>query len=204
MAKRVKAPPGLDYDPVVGETEHLSFGVAQAGGERSLTATRFVGKRLFPVSPPDDWGAEWPHPTCLRADVLLPAGAGDDCWETRQLCEAYDRQGFGGLRDLVIITTVRFPDIDGVASSMRLHAAWEDARGFARSLVDNYGAPLVMVMHVPARAGRPGHPHVHLMMLARELLPSGFGKFVRALLSENGRDEIDKAWAAWRARSVEP
>lgn len=199
MAKKVKAPPGLDYDPVVGAYPNLSFGVAQAGGEHQLTATRFIGKRLFPVARPDDLDAAWPTPTCFRVDTLLPAAASSELWDVRRLCEAYDAQGFRGLRDLVVIVTARFPEVDESAAPLTLHYAWEQARSFGSMLVARYDAPVVQVMHVPARAGRPGDAHVHLMMLARQLLPSGFGKFVRPLLDEDGRERIDEAWAQFES-----
>ncbi|MXP29642.1 hypothetical protein GRI58_12530 [Porphyrobacter algicida] len=52
-------------------------------------------------------------------------------------------------------------------------------------------------MHVPSRAARPGAPHVHLLLPAREILATGFGKFARPLASDEGRVLLDKEWAAW-------
>lgn len=194
MARKIKAPPGLDYDPVMGAHPNLSFGVARAEGTNGLNATRFIAKRLFPVSAPKDWSSPWPAPTCYRHDVLLPVGASDDLVTPRRLVEAYDDQSFGDVKDLAIIVTLRFPEVDEPADPIQLHSAWETGRAFGMKLVRTYGAPTIAIMHVPARAARLGAPHIHLMLLARQLLPSGFGKFVRPLLADDGRDLVDGHW----------
>ena len=93
-----------------------------------------------------------------------------------------------------------FSHILCLLSEARLHEAWELARGFAmKSLVEERGLAVVQVLHVPARAARPGPAHVHLLAPARALLPSGFGHFARPLASDEGRALMDAEWAAWRA-----
>lgn len=196
MGKKLKAPPGLDYQPVTGELENVSFGVAQAGGDMALTAEQFIGKRAFPVMKPKDLTLPWPQPSCLKIDVLLPRGASDELWDPQRLAQAYDRQCFSAIRDLVVIVTLRFPEVD--KGQMRLHEAWALSRGFAAQLVHDHAVAVVAAMHVPARAAKPGIPHIHLMIPARQLLPSGFGKFARSLATDDGRGVIEMAWAAWR------
>lgn len=198
MAKKLKAPPGLDYDPVTGEVENLSFGVAQAGDTKTLTAEEFVGRRAFPVMKPKDLSLPWPQPTCYKLDVLLSEGASDDLWDPQRLVQAYDRQCFNTIRDLVVIVTLRFPKVDVVPQVMRLHEAWELGRGFAAELAREHRVAVVAAMHLPARAAKPGLPHIHLMIPARELLPSGFGKFVRPLATDEGRALVESAWVKWQ------
>ncbi|MXO65962.1 hypothetical protein [Altericroceibacterium endophyticum] len=198
MAKKVKAPPGLDYEPVLGEMENLSFGVAQADPNNELTAERFLGRRLFPVMKPHDMSLPWPQPTCHKFDVILPPGASDEFWDPQRLVKAYDRQCFNSIRDLVVIVTLRFAQVDVVPQITRLHEVWELGRGFAANLVEEHSVAVVVVMHVPARAAKPGFPHLHLMIPARQLLPSGFGKFARPLATDEGRAIVEDAWKTWQ------
>lgn len=196
MAKKLKAPPGLDYQPVTGEIENVSFGVSQAGGDMALTAEQFIGKRVFPVMRPKDLTLPWPKSTCFKLDARIPRGASDELWDPQRLAQAYDRQCFGTIRDLVVIVTLRFPEVD--EGRMRLHEAWRLGWGFAEKLVDDHNVAVVAAMHVPAHAAKPGLPHIHLMIPARQLLPSGFGKFARPLATDDGRALVEKAWVAWR------
>src|SRR3546814_11531435 len=70
-----------------------------------------------------DVAAPW-EPTCYRWDVLLPPMAHDDCLDPKRLCEQYEAQACEGLKDLLVMMTIRFPDAD------RIHAIWEDVRAF--------------------------------------------------------------------------
>ncbi len=88
MARKVKAPPGLDYDPVMGEVEHVSFGVIQADGDTPLNAEAVIGRRVFPVMKPKDLSRPWPQPTCHRLDVILPYGASDELSDPQRLAQA--------------------------------------------------------------------------------------------------------------------
>lgn len=203
MGKKHAPPPGLDYAPVSGDDENLSFGVPQADcdGKGPLSLEQFVGKRLFPVQKPKDYSRPWERVTCFKSDVLLPAGASDELWDVQRLCRAYDQQCFEGIRDLAVIVTLRFPEVEAIPQIMRLTEAWEVARGFAMErLVKDRGLAVVAILHVPARAARPGHPHVHLIAPARQLLPSGFGKFARPLATDEGRTLMDAEWQAWTGR----
>lgn len=198
--KKHKAPPGLDYAPISGETENLSFGVIQAAGGdgETNTAEGAIFRRLYPILRPDDPALPWTQPTCFRHDVILPDGASDELWSPQCLARAYDEQGFS-LKDLVVIVTLRFPEVEAKPPIMKLHEAWEMARGFTlERIVRAHGVAAVCTMHVPARAARPGAPHCHVLSPARELLPSGYGKFARPFASDEGREIMDREWAAWR------
>lgn len=203
-AKQIRAKktavPGLDYLPVSGGDENLSFGVIQAGSgaKPSASAEAALFRRLYPVLKPQDMSAPWPDPSCFRHDVLLPRGASDGLWDARKLARAYDEQGFS-LVDLAVLVTLRFPEVEMVPQRMTLCEAWQEVRAFAFDrIVRTHNLAAVCIMHVPARAARPGAPHVHIFVPARELLPSGFGKFARPLATDQGRALMDQEWAAWR------
>ena len=200
--KKHNTPPGLDYEPLTGAHTNISFGVIQASSNNgeTRTASSAIFRRLFSVSRPDDAG-NWSMPTCYRHDVLLPAGAPDAWSDPFTLAKAYDDQGFS-LKDLAIIVTLRFPETELVPQAMTLHEAWETARAFTLDqLVRVYHLAAVCVMHVPARAARPGAPHVHILLPARRILPSGFGKFAKPLATDDGREVVDQAWTEWLERN---
>lgn len=197
--KKYSAPPRLDYDPITGVHQNLSFGVVQSGnaanGINSAEGTAF--RRLFPILKPDDPSLPWDRPTCFKHDVLLPSGASDEYWEAQALTRAYDQQGFS-LTDLVVVITLRFPEVEASPPLLRLHEAWETARQFTlERLVRQFGVAAICILHVPARAARPGAPHVHVLVPARELLPSGFGMFAKPLASDDGRQILDEQWSSW-------
>lgn len=201
-------PPGLDYRPVCGGDPNLSFGVVQNEPDAKLptTAEAVVFRRAFPVQRPASHDSEWVNPTCEKIEVLLPPGASDELWDPQALCRAFDRQSFAGLRDVAIVITLRFPEIEAPASigegTPRLHECWHLASNFAAErLVKERRLAVIPVLHVPSRAARPGPPHLHLLALARQLLPSGFGQFSQPLASDEGREIVEKEWAEWRARN---
>ena len=201
MARKRSKVPGLDYVAVSGAVDDVSFGVAQAADDAGdvMTAESFIGRRLFPVARPKDLSVIWPTPTCEMHEVILPDGASDDLWDPQQLARAYDRQCFSAIRDLAIIFTVRFPEVEQVPQLLKLHEAWDCARSFARErIAGDHSLAVVAVMHVPSRAARPGHPHLHLIAPARVLLPSGFGKFAKPLATDEGREILEREWAEWR------
>ncbi|MXP41877.1 hypothetical protein GRI75_09510 [Altererythrobacter soli] len=201
--KKHAPPPGLDYAPITGAREDLSFGVVQAttGTKKVNTAEGAMFRRLYPILKPDEPALPWSRPTCFRHDVLLPFGASDDWYDPQRLARAYDEQGFS-LVDLVVVVTLRFPEVEALPQPLRLHDVWEMTRAFTlERLVRAHNVGAVCVMHVPARAARPGAPHVHVLIPAREVLPTGFGKFARPLATDQGRELLDAEWAAWRDAS---
>lgn len=201
MAKKMKvAPPRLDYRPITGEEKGLSFGIIQAEAEDGgppNTAEGVVFKRLYPAKRPDP-NAPWLIPTCFMHGVQLPMGASDELWDAQRLARAYDEQGYS-LRDLIVILTLRFPETEAMPPTLRLHEAWRIAQEFVwKHIVCEYRVAAISVMHVPARNAGFNPPHIHVMIPARQLLPTGYGLFARPLATEEGRDLMDQAWSAWR------
>lgn len=188
---RRPAPPGLDFVPVEGGPERLTFGVVrrQIGNGPIQTVGETVLRRLCPgtqASISEPW-----RPSCYRWDVILPEHAPDICIDPQQLCALYEAQAYDGLKDLVIMVTLRFPDPN------RLHHAWEQVRAFAYEwLCRERSLGVVAAMHLPVEIGSTNPPHIHLMMPARELRCYGFNETVRPLASDQGKqilaDELDR------------
>ena len=180
-AKR-PAPKGLDFVPVEGGPDRLTFGVVrrQIATGPTQTAGETILRRLCPgmgASVSESW-----KPSCYRWDVLLPANAPDTCSDPKQLCDLYEAQAFDTIKDLVVMATLRFPDPD------RLHQTWEQVRAFAHErLCTQRHLAVVAVMHLPVLIGSTNPPHVHLMMPARELRTYGFGELVRPLATDKGK-----------------
>ncbi|WP_225421512.1 MobA/MobL family protein [Sphingomonas parva] len=132
--------------------------------------------------------------------MLLPSHASYDYLDPEALCRAYTQQAWDGMKDLVVITSFRFPETIAEPPSLSLQEAWELTRGFSyQRLVLDRNLAVVLAMHVPARAGKEGPPHVHVMALARELGPCGFGAFLGPLARDTGREIMESEWKAWRA-----
>lgn len=183
---------GPDFVAVPGGPDCLTFGVGrrQIGNGPTQTLGAMVSRRLCPGKAVD-LTARW-VPTCYRWDVLLPPNAMDECIDPQRLCEIYEQQAFAGLKDLVIMATLRFPDPD------RLHHVWERVRIFARErMCAQRHLAVVTVMHLPVTIGSTNPPHIHLMMPARQLRSFGFGEFVRPFASDRGKqilaDELAQA-----------
>ena len=207
MGTRRHAPEGLDYVPIPGADSNLIFGVIRATlAGISTTALLAVFRRLFPVAQPEDPEKPWPRATCFRHDVLLPPWAPADYLDPQTLCRAYAAQGWDGVKDLVIIASFRFPETISTPPTMTLQSAYELVRAFAyQRLTLDRNLAVVLAMHVPARAGQDGlPPHLHVMALARELGPAGFGPFLRPLASDAGRKVLEEEWMAWRAGTEPP
>lgn len=201
MAERRAAPPGLDYVPVPGRNPDLIFGVIRtllAGV--SNTALQAVFRRYFPVGRPEDVYRPWPEPTCFKPEVLLPFGAPIEYRDAETLCRAYDKQSWPGLKDLVVITTLRFPETVADPPTLTVLDAYELARAFAyqRLCLDRRLA-VVIAFHVPAHAGVEANvPHCHIMALARTCGPLGFGELLSyPLATDLGRKVMDDEFDAW-------
>lgn len=182
---------GMDYVAIPGSNPDLSFGVVRRELKGHVFDTReAVLRRLRPLGPKLRADEDW-VPTCYRADVLLPPGAEDRLSSAKELCEAYEAQAFPGIKDLVIVMTLRFP-----GAGQPLHEIWEEVRAFAYEITRSKGVAAIVAMHVPALAGKPGRPvHGHIMLPARKLERYGFGEFLPSLACDGGRDILEKAWA---------
>lgn len=202
MAKKHKAPPGIDYDPITGEDPRISYGTVEAelingGSRRRLEDVIF--RRLYPTEKPDQ-SLPWTNPTAERWDVLLPPGAPDELRDPQHLCREYHRKGGDSIQHLATIITIRHEEVDAVPSTMRLHEAWELSRGFGLKLCKEMHIAVVATLHVPGRSWGHGVPHTHLCCPVRVVRPgSGFTTFVRQLIdAEQGRAWIDREAKAWR------
>jgi hypothetical protein len=196
MSKNRHAPAGLEYVPVTEPAmPNIGFGVIRRtlGKDLINDVRNFVWKKLHPVQRPANHQEPW-APCCWRQDVLLPPGVPDAYDDPRRLCEQYEEQAFPGIKDLVVMTTIRFP------GSASLNADWENVRAFAREkLAIDRKLPVVLAMHNPRQAGGSNPAHIHIMALARELDSSGlFGPFLGRLASDHGRAIMVKEWRGWR------
>lgn len=199
--KKHNAPPGCDYDPVVGTDANTSYGTVRAGqGKTRRSLTDVIVKRLFPVDRPIELGSAWPAPTCHAHDMLLPRGAPDHLSDYPTLAREYHSSD--AIDHLATIITLRFPNADAVPSTgpARLHEIWELCRGFGGKLRDELQVAVVPVFHVPGKHWGLGCPHVHLICPVRVIRPAtGFSIFVPQLINaEQGRPYIDAEWKAWR------
>lgn len=191
MARKLPPIVGMDYVAIPGSNPDLSFGVVRRELKgRVFDTGKAVLKRLRPVGGALRPNEEW-VPTCYRADVLLPSGAEDRLSTAQALCQAYEAQAFPGIKDLVIMVTVRFP-----AATMPLHEIWEEVRGFTLDFTRSKLVAAIIAMHVPALAGKSGRPlHAHIMIPARKLERYAFGEFLPSLACDAGREIVEKAWA---------
>lgn len=192
------APAGLDFVPVAGAPGNCIFGVVRRkiklGPEHDVPNA--VLRRLRPGQA-NSIAGDW-TPSCYRSDVLLPPSAADDLQSARALCELYEANAFEGLKDLVVMITLRFPDAD------RLHLIWEEVRAFAyEHFCRRRHLAVVAAMHVPGTKGSTNPPHIHLMIPARELRSWGFFDYIRPLASDQGKALVLEELAEW-AREIGP
>jgi len=196
MARKLPPIVGMDYVAIPGTNPNLSFGVIR----RELKGRVFhtgeaVLRRLRPVGNVGGADQEW-VPTCHRADILLPSGSEDRFKTAKALCSTYEEQAFHGIKDLLIVVTLRFP-----AAATPLHEIWEDVRAFALDFSRSRQVASILAMHVPALAGKSGRAlHVHILMPARKLERYGFGEFLPALACDKGREIVERAWAEHSTR----
>ena len=74
--RKHNAPPGLEYDPITGEEQNISYGGVGADAGQSQPRRRLEdvsGRRRYPTDRPAV-GTKWNDPTAERGDVLLPRG----------------------------------------------------------------------------------------------------------------------------------
>lgn len=196
VTKKLPAPGDLDFVPIQGgDNPNLVFGVVRRqikdGPIRTVPSS--VLRRLCPGRK-SDVAAPW-IPSCYRWDVLLPPLANDELLDPKRLCQKYEEQAFEGLKDLLVMITLRFPKAD------RLHVIWEDVRAFARErLCRDRSVAVIAAMHLPVQVGSTNPPHIHLLSMARELHSYGFGDFVRPFAADAGKAMIETEWAEWQKR----
>jgi hypothetical protein len=204
MSKRHKAIEGMDYVPVPGSDPNIVFGVVRSTlGGKANTATGAILGRLYPIKLATCDDAPTLNPQCYRFDVTLPNWAPSDYVNPLVAARDYDDLAWDGMKDLVIMINFRFPQAIRTPPEISLPAAWELVRGFAyQRLTCDRDLVVVLAMHVPTLAGRPGAPHIHTMAFARRCGPTGFGEFVRPLATDAGREIIETEFAEWRAERL--
>ena len=147
--------------------------------DQNNSLTAFAKAKLRPDGTPSF------TPTAHRVEVLLPAHADDTLRDPETLirrAEAELPNEPKGLACYVTLTCA--PD--------RLHAQFEIARQVARDLVDRFAVAVLIIQHVPSKAGNGNAPHCHLVIPGpRGLTPwSGFDVYVSPLSSDAGRDIV--------------
>lgn len=200
MAIKVHNPlPNLDYAPVTGEHDDISFGIVESvtrdGKLRRLEDV--VARRLYPTERPTS-GLPLEAITAERWEVLLPAGAADELIEPEKLCAAYHVKKGAQIQHLAGVVSIRFPGADQRPPTMRLHECWELGRSFGRYISSTLEVAVVAVLHVPGRSWGLGPPHIHLVCPSRVVRPAtGFSAFVRELTDPvQGRAFVDAGWTA--------
>ena len=116
--RKHNAPPGLDYDPITGEEQNISYGVVGADAGQSQPRRRLedvIGRRLYPTDRPAV-GTKWNDPTAERWDVLLPRGAPDEFRDPQRMCEAFHINDDGAIKHLAAVMTLKFPEADSIPS----------------------------------------------------------------------------------------
>lgn len=131
--------------------------------------------------------------TAARAEVLLPPGADDRLAEPRVLMEAVDAALPHDGKALLAYLTFTFP-------CGRLHHQWELVRSFVRrDLVELFEAAVLLIQHVPGRAGFPTDPHVHALLAGpRRLTSLGFGEWLPALMEDEAHLLVRNAFHAFQ------
>ncbi len=124
---------------------------------------------------------------CYDHEVLLPRWAPEHLRDVANLVAAYEDQLLPEQVDILGIATVRFPHGD------TYHRQWERARAWARASFNGRDLAVILVHHLPGRAGRPYKPHIHLLYPVRALHGS-FGAFVtldRATLAAEWKNYLE-------------
>lgn len=135
--------------------------------------------------------------TCQRHELLIPPHATDMLRDLSTLVKRYESQRLPAMRDLMILFTVRFK-LGGT-----FHAQFEAARSFAwTKLCVERRLPVVLVQHQPGLSGyAEGKPHIHMLILARELHDSNFLGFT-TLLKGSPKVTLAAEWATWPDRNA--
>lgn len=187
-----KAHIGLDYTPQLGGDKSVSYGVAERiKCDRVQSAHEIIARRLCnfetAVAPPLRAA-----PTCPRHDLLLPRFAPDNCGTYLGLADHFEEQALPHQVHLIGILTLRFRHED------LCHHVWELSRQFLyEKITIGRSLPVVAALHIPSRAGRSAPPHIHAMILMRQLLGSDFGSFDPVLKGPGAKAFLQDQWSSW-------
>ena len=157
-----------------GQFPHFSFSKYYWAGEgqRGWIASK-IEKKLNPGSgldgePSDLEAAKW--------EMLVPAFA-PELFSDLGLClYSYDREFSAAEVNAYVQLTFQFPE------AMNLHHPWELVRAFVRAeIVDKRHQPVLLILHKPQEAGSANDPHVHAIVLLRQLNQLGWGPYDKNL-----------------------
>ena len=158
-----------------------------AGAEpRESIAHHFLKKRR-PA------GADSPHDTAARIEVLLRADVGEDYTDVDFLVRSYEEKLATDETAAFAQVTMRFP------GATNLHGPYHRATSWLRSFyVAQYGVPVVAVLHAPHLAGSDASVHVHGLILMKRLSPFSWLEMQRDIASDSAVRLAKDAWTEWR------
>ena len=155
-----------------------------AGGREGVSA-RFLAKRR-PVEKSGE------KDTAARVEVLLPTDAPEEYSDPDFLTRNFDARLSEQGATAYVQLTMRFPE------AFNLHGPYERCRSFLRNeFVDGRSLPVLMVLHAPHLTGSPNAPHIHALILPREIGRFGFGNPDLRLGSDRDREETVLLWEKW-------
>ena len=161
------------------------FNWEEGEGSREPIAPRFIAKRRPAAK-------EGSIDTAERVEVLLPNDAPDLLIDPDLLVSTFEASYPNGETLAFTQVTMQFADAPS------LHSSFEKARAWCRQefCVDRQ-LPVMLVLHAPFRLGSANHPHVHVMVLSRQLTRLGWGKIDPTLGSDRNRQTAKTSWFEW-------
>lgn len=168
-----------------GEFPGIKFGRFWWEGDGPKGGVRHaIGKKLRPGTDPQFGKAAMVEP-------LLPLDAPCDYWCADHLLERYD--AWHPSWEPTGYVQVNFYLEPGHTPL----ALREKVRRLAREQFE--GLPSIVILHMPGWAGVGySQPHVHLILLPRQLGPMGWGAFDRRWPNDRGHRELWTAWSKLR------
>ncbi|MEN3973381.1 hypothetical protein WJS89_11950 [Sphingomicrobium sp. XHP0235] len=158
------------------------FNWEEGEGSREPISPRFIAKRRPAAK-------EGSIDTAERVEVLLPDDAPDLLIDPDLLVSTFEASYPKGETLAFAQVTMQFAD------APNLHSSFEKARAWCRQeFCDERQLPVLLVLHVPFRLGSANPPHVHAMVLSRQLTRLGWGKVDRLLASDPHRPECATSW----------
>ncbi|WP_253190495.1 MobA/MobL family protein [Sphingomonas sp. LM7] len=130
--------------------------------------------------------------TAARFEVLLPRFAPGEYATLAHLVARFDETLPMYERHALVQVKIELPFHEPY------HVGYEVVRAFARQhFTVERAHPVILVAHLPGMAGSENKPHIHAIVLARELGPNGFGETNTRMCSDKGQAD---AWEAWQPR----
>jgi hypothetical protein len=175
-----------------GPMDDFSFGLLrrQLRGKPN-SVTTFARAKLQPRRPDDTdriASALWPITAAAWAVVLAP-GVSDDLAMPELLFPRYEAELIAWEKVMLISVTLRFPD----AASR--HDIVDQVRTFATlRLARARGLTSMIVLHMPGEMASANAPHCHIVTLAREHRPYGFGAYAADLIVNEGQTILFEEW----------